>query len=194
MPAKGQWRRNRVVGVVMGFVAKVLSRIKKGVSKRPRQGFGFLLSSPGNFLGLGFGAGLFPWAPATFASLLAVPIHMSVAWGLGWWGGLSLAVASLAVGPWACAAAARRMGVEDPSEVVWDEMAAMWLLLSFAPEGPWWGLACFLVFRVFDIAKPWPIGWVDEKVGGGLGIMLDDVLAAIMSCGLLWAVSVFFAV
>ena len=86
------------------------------------------------------------------------------------------------------------MGVEDPSEVVWDEMAAMWLLLSFAPEGPWWGLACFLVFRVFDIAKPWPIGWVDEKVGGGLGIMLDDVLAAIMSCGLLWAVSVFFAV
>ncbi len=92
-----------------------------------------------------------------------------------------LAIAAIVVfglGWWAAGAVAKTSGVRDPGAVVIDEVAGQWLVLLAAPLDPLaWALA-FLLFRIFDIWKPWPVRWVDQHVEGGFGIMLDDVLAA----------------
>lgn len=124
-----------------------------------------------------FGAGMSPRAPGTFGTLAAVPLYLLLA-------GLSLEVYLLvtavvfAIGIPLCHAAARRMGVADHPAIVWDEVAGYLLTMAAAPQGWVWVLAGFLLFRLFDIAKPWPVRVVDRRVHGGLGIMLDDVLAA----------------
>lgn len=131
------------------------------------------------FIVTAFGLGYFPIAPGTWASLAAV----LAAWGIvdiiGPWGLVSATAASLALGLWASRKYAERTGNEDPSEVVIDEVGGMWLSLLLVPK-LWWayGLA-FAAFRVFDIFKPWPASYFDRKVGGGLGIMGDDVVAAL---------------
>jgi phosphatidylglycerophosphatase A len=126
----------------------------------------------------GFGVGLSPLAPGTCASLFALPF----AWGIrAEWGaaGLGIAVALIfVVGGWAAGVAAKVHGVRDPGSVVVDEIAGQWLALVATPLDPvGWALA-FVLFRLFDIWKPWPVGWADRHVKGGFGIMLDDVLAA----------------
>ena len=126
----------------------------------------------------GFGVGLSPVMPGTCASLAALP----VAWAIrAEWGATGLAAAFaliFVVGGWAAGIATKARGVEDPGWVVVDEIAGQWLVLVAAPLDPVaWALA-FVLFRVFDIWKPWPVGWADRHVEGGFGIMLDDVLAA----------------
>jgi phosphatidylglycerophosphatase A len=130
-------------------------------------------------LGSWFGAGLLPVAPGTWGSLAALP----GAWAIeGASGKLGLAVAAgivFAVGCWAGERVANASAIEDPSAVVIDEVAAQWLVLLPAPLDPLPYAAAFLLFRTFDIWKPWPVRWADRHLEGGLGIMLDDLLAAV---------------
>jgi phosphatidylglycerophosphatase A len=130
-------------------------------------------------LGTWFGSGLLPGMPGTWGSLAALPC----AWVIrSLWGVAGLASAAALVfgaGCWAAATLAKTSGVKDPGAIVIDEVAAQWLVLVPAPLDPLSYAAAFLLFRVFDIWKPWPVGWADRQVHGGLGIMLDDLLAAV---------------
>ena len=134
-----------------------------------------------------FGAGLLPWAPGTWASLAALPF----AWGLVWLGGpwLLLAAAALVfgLGLWAAGRYMRAVGVHDPGAVVIDEIAGQWLTLCIAPLDPRAYLLGFVLFRLADVLKPWPVSWLDRRVGGGFGVMIDDVAAAVYAGLLLWA-------
>jgi phosphatidylglycerophosphatase A len=132
----------------------------------------------------GFGVGKSPKAPGTMGTLAALPFG----WLLGEMGGASLLAIATAitflVGWWASAHYVKISGREDPSEVVIDEVAGMWLTLCFMPqEGLFYGLA-FVAFRFFDIVKPWPVSWADKRVKGGFGIMLDDILAGLYAAPL----------
>ena len=142
------------------------------------------LTTPSGFLAFGFGSGLAKVAPGTFGTLAALPFvpilkSIPLVWQFVW-----VAVA-LIVGVWICDIASRRLGVHDHGGIVWDEIAAYWLCVLFIPYQWPWLLAAFVLFRFFDILKPWPIGWADKKVSGGFGIMIDDVLAAIWTIMLL---------
>jgi phosphatidylglycerophosphatase A len=117
--------------------------------------------------------------PGSFGSLAALPC----AWAIrGFWGtmGLALATAILfAIGWWAAAAVTRANSIRDPGEIVVDEVAGQWLVLLFVPPDFLGYVAAFVLFRIFDIWKPWPVGWADREFHGGFGIMLDDALAAV---------------
>lgn len=136
----------------------------------------FLLAHPAHFLALGFGAGLSPKAPGTVGTLVALPLYWLLAAHPFYWLWISF---FLLIGIWVCEVTGRNLGVPDHGGMVWDEIAAFLLVLPFAPA-TWLGwLLAFALFRLFDIWKPFPIGWLDARVPGGFGVMLDDVLAAI---------------
>ncbi|MFT6465019.1 MAG: phosphatidylglycerophosphatase A [Halopseudomonas sp.] len=136
--------------------------------------------NPIHFLAFGFGSGAIPKAPGTWGTLAAVPFVLI-------WQQLPLAgyvlvlVVATLLGIWLCDRTAKDMGVHDHGGIVWDEFVGLWLTMLLAPPGWLWLLAGFALFRLFDIWKPWPIGWVDRRVGGGFGIMLDDLLAGLMA-------------
>jgi phosphatidylglycerophosphatase A len=117
--------------------------------------------------------------PGTWGSLAALPC----AWGIcSVWGTGGLAIAAVivfAVGCWAAGTIAKTSGVSDCKAIVIDEVAAQWLVLLPAPLDPLPYALAFLFFRLFDVWKPWPVSWADRRVHGGLGIMLDDLLAAV---------------
>lgn len=140
---------------------------------------------PATLVSTWFGAGLLPKGPGTWGSAAALPF----AWVIMDAGGpvslLAAALACFAVGWWASSVYVRRTGAEDPSEVVIDEVAGQWLVLLAAPLDPLSYLMGFALFRAFDIWKPWPVGWADRRIGGGLGIMVDDILAGLYGLGLL---------
>ena len=144
-----------------------------------------LFSHPANFFALGFGSGLVPKAPGTFGTLAAVPIFwfllqpLSLAWFL-----MVIAV-SFVIGVWLCDASAKNLGVHDHPGIVWDEFVGLWISCIALPTGWPWLLVAFVLFRFFDILKPWPIRWLDSKVPGGLGIMVDDVLAGLFALALI---------
>jgi phosphatidylglycerophosphatase A len=135
----------------------------------------FLLAHPAHFLALGFGAGLSPRAPGTLGTLVGFPLYWLMADTPFYWGWMAI---FLVVGVWACGLAGRRLGVHDHGGIVWDEVAAFLMVLPFAPPSLPGFVLAFGLFRLFDIWKPFPIGWLDARVPGGLGVMLDDVLAA----------------
>jgi len=140
-----------------------------------------VFTNPVHLLAYGFGAGLSPKAPGTAGTVVAIPIYLMLAYtgtGVYW---LFLAVA-LAAGVLICGYTAKRIGVDDPKGVVWDEIVGYLITMLGLPLGAVWVIGGFLLFRLFDIWKPWPIRWIDRNVKGGLGIMLDDVIAAIFSC------------
>jgi phosphatidylglycerophosphatase A len=143
-----------------------------------RSRLGLRFWHPAVLLATWFGVGLAPIAPGTCGSLAALPMAWAirVLWGAP---GLALACATVfALGCWAAAAAAKASGVSDPGAIVIDEVVGQWLALLASPFDPLaWALA-FVLFRLFDIWKPWPVRWVDRRVTGGLGVMLDDVAAA----------------
>jgi phosphatidylglycerophosphatase A len=139
------------------------------------------LSDPAGLLATWFGVGLMRYAPGTWGSFAALPL----AWLLFYLGGTwLLAVGTVVVslvGWWAAERYIRAHGTEDPGDVVIDEVAGQWLTLL--PAGGDIGLmaAGFVLFRIADILKPWPAGWADRHIKGGLGTMVDDLLAAIWS-------------
>lgn len=135
----------------------------------------FLLAHPAHFLALGFGAGLSPKAPGTVGTLVAFPLFWLLAESPLYWAWVAV---FLVAGVWACEVAGRNLGVHDHGGLVWDEVAAFLMVLPFAPTDVAGFALAFALFRLFDIWKPFPIGWLDARVKGGLGVMLDDVLAA----------------
>jgi phosphatidylglycerophosphatase A len=138
------------------------------------------LAEPVHLFALGFGAGLAPFAPGTFGSLVGLAFALLVApLGLAW--NLAAVAVVLLAGIWICGESARRLGVHDHPAIVWDEVAGMMITMLAVPDA-WWGAPlAFVLFRIFDIAKPWPIREIDHGLGGGTGIMLDDVLAGLFA-------------
>jgi phosphatidylglycerophosphatase A len=143
-----------------------------------------VLKDPVNFLAFGFGSGLAPVAPGTAGSLLGVALAwFSLPLAPEWRVGIGLVL--FVFGIWLCGASARRMGVHDHPGIVWDEIAAMYLVLLTVPPGiALWALA-FGLFRLFDVWKPWPIRDLDHRLSGGAGIMLDDLAAAFYAASIL---------
>lgn len=140
--------------------------------------FRSLLRHPVHLLAFGFGSGLAPRAPGTFGTLVAVPLFLLLSQGplLFYLGFLLVAFVA---GVFWCGRTARELGVHDHPGIVWDEVVGFLVTMLAAPAGWPWLVAGFVLFRLFDILKPWPIRWADRRVQGGLGIMLDDVLAGI---------------
>jgi len=140
-----------------------------------------LLASPWGWIACGFGSGLTPKAQGTFGSLAAiVPWLLLRELSVPAW--LVIIALSFALGVWACEVAGRLLGVADHRSLVWDEFVGQWIALLPALLAPWWAVAVgFLLFRLFDVWKPWPIAWFDRRVKGGFGVMLDDVIAGIFA-------------
>lgn len=138
------------------------------------------LRDPAHFIAFGFGSGLAPKAPGTFGTLAAIPLYLLLA-QLPFAGYAVAVVASIVVGVWACGASSRKLGVHDHGGIVWDEFAGYLLTMLVALPTLANVVAGFLLFRLFDILKPWPIRWLDRHVHGGLGIMVDDLLAAVFA-------------
>ncbi|GLR63354.1 phosphatidylglycerophosphatase A family protein [Marinospirillum insulare] len=140
--------------------------------------------NPVHFLAFGLGSGASPWAPGTAGTLAAVPIYFLLAQlPLAYY--LAMLLLTFVMGCWLCGKTSSDLGVHDHGGIVWDEFVGYWLTMLALPVSWSWALAGFVLFRIFDILKPWPIRWIDKKVEGGFGIMLDDVLAAVYAGGLL---------
>tara|TARA_R110002111_G_scaffold8723_1_gene31407 strand:+ start:278 stop:763 length:486 start_codon:yes stop_codon:yes gene_type:complete len=143
-----------------------------------------LIKRPVCFLGLGFGSGLAPFAPGTFGTLAAIPIYLLMQ-NLSLMVYLTLTLVAFVVGIWICQQSANWLGKEDPSAVVWDEIVGYLVTMIAAPSGWLWIVIGFVLFRIFDILKPWPICVADREIHGGLGIMVDDVMAGIFAAVIL---------
>ena len=146
----------------------------------------FLFKHPAHFLALGFGAGLAPKAPGTWGTLVALPFFFTANFFGGQWAVLVAAAFFFVVGIWAADITGRALGVPDHGGIVVDEIAAFLLVLAFAPFSIMGVAVAFLLFRVFDIIKPWPINVADRRIKGGFGVMFDDLLAAIYTIIGLW--------
>jgi len=146
-----------------------------------------LLATPAGWLACGFGSGLAPVAQGTSGSLVALlpwlllrelplPIYLAVL------------LIGFGAGVWACNVASRALGVADHRSLVWDEFIGQWvaLLPLLVLPAPWWAIAFgFVLFRLFDVWKPWPISWLDRRVKGGMGVMIDDVVAGVFAAAVL---------
>lgn len=159
------------------------------MSKKPPK---ITLSTPAQFIASGFGAGLSSFAPGTVGTLAAIPLWVGLSFlPLGSYL-LFLLIASL-FGIWVCGKASRELNVHDHGGIVWDEFVGLWITLIAIPLTLTNLLLGFLLFRLLDIIKPWPIRVIDQKVSGGFGIMLDDMIAggmaAIILHSLLWGMA-----
>ncbi len=143
-----------------------------------------VLTDPVHLLAFGFGLGLSPVAPGTVGTLLGVGIAW-LALDLDLMVKIGIAVALFIAGIWICGNSSRRLGQHDPGGIVWDEISAMYITLLVAPATITAWILAFGLFRAFDIVKPWPIRDLDHSMGGGLGIMLDDLVAALYASILL---------
>lgn len=139
-------------------------------------------------IAFGFGSGLSPIAPGTCGTLVAVPLyfilslfHTKVY--------LVITLLAFILGIFVCHKVSHDLGERDCPGIVWDEMVGYWLTMFMVPPYFLWAVVGFLLFRLFDIWKPYPITWVEQRVGGGLGIMLDDVLAAVPAFFILQIIS-----
>lgn len=137
----------------------------------------FLLRHPAHFLALGFGSGLARKAPGTFGTLLGLPLFAALM-SLPEIGHFAVIALLFLIGIPICRKTGEALGVSDHGSIVWDEIVAMLLVLEFTPRSPGWWLAAFLLFRLFDIWKPFPIRQFDARLKGGFGVMFDDLLAA----------------
>ena len=149
-----------------------------------------VFGSPSGFLAFGFGSGLSPFAPGTMGTLVAIPFIFALR-ALGDPGFWIVLVLLFLLGVQLCGSVSRKLGVHDHGGIVWDEMVGYWLSAAFVPLQWHWLLAAFLLFRFFDILKPWPIRQLDKKVSGGFGIMIDDVVAALFTVLILAALQGF---
>lgn len=145
------------------------------------------LKTPSGFLAFGFGSGLAPVAPGTFGTLAAIPPYLlftQLSWPLY---ALVLLVTFL-LGIYLCEKTSQNLGVHDHGGIVWDEFVGFWITLFMIPLTWYWLLLGFVLFRFFDIVKPFPIKWLDKKVKGGFGIMIDDVIAGLFAWAILMVV------
>jgi len=145
----------------------------------------FLFAHPAHFFALGLGSGLAPKAPGTFGTLLGFPLFWLISnYDLNLQ--LIILTALFLIGIYFCHATGNAIGVTDHCSIVWDEIIAMMLVLTFAPKhwNSW--IFAFLLFRLFDIWKPFPIRKFDAKLKNGFGVMFDDLLAALYAIASMW--------
>lgn len=162
-----------------------MSRRVPGAAKR-------LLTHPAGWLATGFGSGLVPVAPGTFGTAAAlIPWLALRELPLPFY--LLAVLAAFALGVWACQWTIRRLGVEDPGLVVWDEFVGLWIALIALPQGWYFVVAGFALFRFFDIVKPWPVSWADRHIKGGFGTMLDDAFAGLYALACVQLLAWWFA-
>lgn len=133
-----------------------------------------------HWLAFGLGSGLVPWAPGTWGTLAALPLFLVLA-PLPLWAYLAVTAALFLLGIGVCGRTARDLDLADPGAIVWDEWVGLLVTLTALPSGWGWLVAGVLLFRLFDVLKPWPIRLLDRSVHGGLGIMLDDLAAGLMA-------------
>jgi phosphatidylglycerophosphatase A len=144
---------------------------------------------PACLLATWFGTGLLPRVPGTWGSAAALPFAWLIALEFGSTGLLVGGAIAFCIGIWAAGLYVKRCGAEDPGPVVIDEVAGQWITLAFAPVDPLAYLLGFILFRLSDILKPWPANWADRHLTGGLGAMLDDMLAALYACAAMFALT-----
>lgn len=144
------------------------------------------MSNPIHLLATGFGSGLSPIMPGTMGSLVAIPFWLLlVMLPLPLY--ILVLMVSVLLGTYLCQRTSQAMGVHDHGSIVWDEFVGMWLTLVAVPVVSWqWVLAGFLVFRILDMCKPWPISWFDRNIHGGFGIMVDDIVAGVLAAVILY--------
>ena len=152
--------------------------------------FSQMLRQPIHLLAFGFGSGLAPKAPGTFGTLAAVPLYLLfmhlplVSYSI-------MLLVTFALGVYLCDRSSKMLSVHDHPGIVWDEFVGFWITMWAAPAGWIWVLLGFVLFRFFDVIKPWPIRWLDQKVDGGFGIMIDDVVAGLMALGVMHVAATF---
>jgi phosphatidylglycerophosphatase A len=135
-----------------------------------------------------FGSGLLPKVPGTWGSAAALPFAAAIQWA---WGGGALAFAAVVIfvaGSFCAGPFARMAGVKDPGAIVVDEVAAQWATLSTVPLDPVLYFLGFVLFRIADIAKPWPASWCDRRLSGGFGVMADDMVAGLYASAVMFLV------
>lgn len=143
------------------------------------------LKNPVHFLALGFGSGLAPKMPGTFGTVAALPLVIVSTMFLDLTAYMAITLIASVVGIWLCGKTASDMGVHDDSSIVWDEIAGMMIAMIAIPL-TWQNLLiAFALFRLFDILKPWPISLLDKNLHGGLGIMLDDIVAGMAALAIM---------
>jgi phosphatidylglycerophosphatase A len=151
-----------------------------------------MLSSPVHLLSLGFGSGLSPHAPGTMGTLVAIPLYLLLS-RLELWPYLIVVAAGFLLGIYVCDKTSKALGVHDHSGIVWDEIIGYWITMIAIPAVTWqWILAGFVLFRFFDIVKPWPVKIADKRVPGGFGIMFDDLLAGLYALACIQTSWLFF--
>jgi phosphatidylglycerophosphatase A len=145
----------------------------------PAPPFSFLLHHPAHLIACGFGSGLSPWAPGTAGTLFAWATYGFLRnWMPQDLGFIVFLTLAFVVGVSACQITGRALGVIDHGSIVWDEIMPFWTVLLFTPEVLLWQLAAFIGFRFYDITKPYPASFFDQKIKNGFGVMMDDVVAA----------------
>lgn len=145
---------------------------------------GLKLTNPLHFAAVGFGSGLPNKAPGTFGTIAAIPLYYLLSF-LSIESYIVMLIVTSLLGFWFCHVTSRDMGVHDHKAIVWDEFVGYWITMIAVPFSWQWALVGFLLFRFFDILKPWPISWLDKKMEGGFGIMIDDIVAGIFSAVIL---------
>ncbi|MDH5765425.1 MAG: phosphatidylglycerophosphatase A [Gammaproteobacteria bacterium] len=150
-----------------------------------------LLKNPIHFLSLGFGSGLMPFAPGTFGTLAAIPVYLLL-WKLSVLHYSLVVLVLFILGVFLCQKTSDELGVHDHSGIVFDEFVGFFITMIAVPHDWKWIVTGFVLFRLFDIVKPWPISYLDKKVHGGMGIMLDDVLAGIFALGVMHLLILYF--
>ncbi len=145
------------------------------------------LKDPVHLMAFGFGSGAAARAPGTWGSLAAIPFWLALAWmpPVAYWFFVFFA---FLIGVWLCGKTARDLKVHDHGGIVWDEFVGMWIVLGLFPDNIYGVLMAFALFRLFDVVKPWPINWLDNHLPGGLGIMVDDVVAGFMAMAALYSI------
>jgi phosphatidylglycerophosphatase A len=150
-----------------------------------------VFSNPAYFIAFGFGAGLSPFAPGTCGSLVAIPLFYLIH-NFSLITYTLILLAAIIVGIWVCDITERDLGIHDYPGIVWDEICGFALTMWAAPKGWLWIVVGFFLFRLFDIVKPWPISWMDRSLRGGLGVMVDDLMAAVYAWIVLHVLHHFF--
>lgn len=140
----------------------------------------FNITKPVQFLALGFGSGLAPKAPGTFGTLAAIPLFLLFS-GLSPLTMAAVIIIMSVAGVYICGKAAEDVGVHDHPAIVWDEIVGYFITMFMVPVSIQTVIVGFVLFRIFDILKPWPISLADKKLSGGFGIMFDDILAGIFA-------------
>ncbi len=152
---------------------------------------GSIWSNPVHFFAFGLGSGAAPYAPGTFGTLAAIPLYLLLIHFLNWPLYAVVVVAMFLLGIWICNRTERDIGAHDHSGIVWDEFVGFLVTMFYAPAGWLWIVVGFLLFRLFDIWKPFPVRQLEQRYRNGFGIMIDDVVAGIYAALVLQALVYF---